>query len=236
MSTPKTAYGYSPSTGWETEQRRVLQKTYGLLALTLLPTVAGAYLGMSNLELFMPLFKAGSLIAGLVLFAISWFLISLVDRNSDSKAGIGFLALFTGFSGFIIAPLLASVLHTPNGAHMVGMAAGSTAAIFATMALLANFVKADAQKWIGFILVGFWVVLAVKIIGAFFPENSALMQAGCAMAIILFSAWIFFDIKNVLTGAQGNYIRATLSLYLNIFNVFINILQLITSFGGGSRR
>ncbi len=236
MSTPKTMYGYSPATSLETEQRRVMQKTYGLLALTLLPTVAGAYLGINNLALFAPLFQAGSLVASLVLFGISWFLISLVNRNSDSKAGIGFLALLTGFMGFIIAPLLASALNMPNGAHMVAMAAGSTAAIFATMALLANFVKADAQKWVGFLMVGFWVVLAVKVTGIFFPENSALMQAGCAMAIILFSVWILFDIKNVLSGAQGNYIRATLSLYLNVFNIFINILQLFTSFGGGSRR
>lgn len=235
MSTPRT-YGYSPAHGWETDQSKVLRNTYLLLALTMIPTVLGAYLGKLMLPVFLPILKSSPTITALVLFGISWFLISLTDRFSDSGMGIPLLGLFTAFSGFSVSPILSMLMSSYHGTYLVMLAAGITGGIFLTMAILANFIKADAQKWFGFLMIGFWVVLAVKLISLFFVNSTPLMQAGCAMSIILFSAWIFFDIRNIIQGAQGNYIRATLGIYLNLFNLFMNVLQLLMSFMGMGRK
>lgn len=238
MNAPRT-YGYTETRGWESDQARVLRNTYALLALSMLPTIAGAYAGVQLMPRFFAATGGTGMLTGilitLALFLVSGLLISLVQNNADSQAGIGYLALFTAFSGLMMSPLLFVVLKTAGGEKLIMLAAGTTAGIFATMALLANFVKVDHQKWVGFLSVGFWVVLLVQMIGSFGGHNVALIQAGCAMAVILFSVWIFFDIRNILVGAEGNYIRATLGIYISLYGVFVNILKLLLTFAGGSQ-
>jgi modulator of FtsH protease len=239
MSTPRTNYAYSIDTNhYETQhfdEQRVLRDTYTLLALSMVPTILGAHFGLKMVPSLHSLIGSG-MIASLILFLglilVNGFLISLIQRNSNSYIGIFYLALFTGFSGFMASPLIHSALNIPGGEKLVMLAAAISGGILAIMALLANFIKVEHQGFVGFLTIGIGVVFLTQLVGGLF--SNVLYQIGCALSVILFSGWILYDIRNVITGSQGNYIEAALSIYISIANIFMNILQLLMMFSGGS--
>ncbi|TSE19817.1 Modulator of FtsH protease YccA [Tepidimonas alkaliphilus] len=209
------------------ERHRVLRNTYALLALSLLPTVLGAWIGVAT-----GVAAALSGWVGLVVFLAGAFgFMFAIERYKHSGAGVALLLGFTFFMGLMLSRLLAAVLGLANGAQLVMTAFGGTAAVFLVMANLSTVIKRDLEglsKWLFF---GAIVLLVGGIINAF-VGSTAFMAALSVMAIGIFSAFLLVDLKRIVDGGETNYITATLALYLSLFNIFQSLLALLGIFGG----
>jgi modulator of FtsH protease len=220
---------YGTSLG-ATQQQRVLRNTYALLALSMLPTVLGAWLGVSTGFSFF----AGSPIIGLVVFmAVAFGFFFAIEKYKNSSVGVLLLLGFTFFMGLMLSRLLGFALGMEHGARAIGLAFGGTAAVFAAMATVAGSLKRDVSnmgKW----LLGGVVVMLVAGVANIWLQMPALMLAISAMAVVIFSAFIVYDLKRIIDGGETNYVTATLSIYLNVYNVFTSLLQIILSLTGNS--
>ncbi|WP_334134186.1 Bax inhibitor-1 family protein [Tepidimonas sp.] len=216
-----------PATVASTERQRVLRNTYWLLALSLVPTVLGAWIGVST-----GITAALSGGVGLLVFLGGAFgFMFAIERTKHSATGVAVLLAFTFFMGLMLSRLLAVVLGFANGAQLVMTAFGGTAAVFFVMANLAAVVKRDLDglaKWLFF---GAIVLLIGGLINVF-VGSTAFMAALSVMAIGIFSAFLLVDLKRIIDGGETNYISATLTLYLSLFNVFQSLLALLGLFGG----
>ncbi|MCX8099575.1 MAG: Bax inhibitor-1 family protein [Casimicrobiaceae bacterium] len=208
-------------------QNRVLRNTYLLLALSLVPTVAGAALGLA---LGFRGFGAWWLNL-LGLLALAFGFSYAIERTKNSGAGVAVLLAFTFVMGFWLSMLLGRIFELKNGATLVMYAFGGTAAIFAGMAAIASSIKRSLTGMGKFLWVGFLVILLAAI-GAIVFQLPALMLTVTILFIGLFSAWIVYDLNQIITGGETNYITATLSIYINLFNVFSNLLSLLGITGG----
>lgn len=208
-------------------RHRVLRNTYGLLALSMVPTVLGAWMGMAT-----GLTAALSGGLGLIVFLAGAFgFMFAIERFKHSGVGVALLLGFTFFMGLMLSRLLAVVLGMTNGAQLVMTAFGGTAAVFLVMANLSTVIKRDLDglaKWLFF---GAIVLLVGGIINVF-VGSSAFMAALSVMAIGIFSAFLLVDLKRIVDGGETNYITATLGLYLSLFNIFQSLLALLGLFGG----
>ncbi|MFN3302445.1 MAG: Bax inhibitor-1/YccA family protein [Roseateles sp.] len=222
----QTQYGYAHG-GLAADRQRVLRNTYWLLALSLVPTVLGAWIGVSTG--FMA--KMGFGISTLVFFIGAFGLMFVIEKTKNSSMGVVALLGFTFFMGLMLSRLVAQVLGYRNGASLVMTAFGGTAAIFFTMASLATVIKRDLTGMGKFLLVGA-VILLVAGIANIFLQSSALMLTILVLMLGVFSAFMLYDIKRVLDGGETNYISATLAIYLDIYNVFQSLLSLLGIFGG----
>lgn len=209
-------------------RNRVLRNTYLLLALSMIPTVLGAYVGLrtgiaANL----------SGVTGLVVFmVVAYALMFAIEKTKNSATGVVLLLVFTGFMGFMLSRLIGWVLGLGNGTQLVMTAFAGTAAVFATMATIATTTKRDfsgAGRWL---LVGGIVLLVSGVLNILVFQSPALSAALSTVAIALFSFWLMYDIKRIVDGGETNYISATLSLYLSLYNIFQNLLYLLGIFGG----
>lgn len=204
------------------EQRnRVLRNTYWLLTLTLLPTVAGAWLGMAtgitrNLGGFTGLIV---FLGGMMAFQFA------IYRLRNSAAGVAVLMAFTFFMGVMLSRLLGVVLGMNNGTTIVMSAFVSTAGVFAVMATLASVIKRDLSGMGRWLFAGMIAVLLAGVVGMFMG-SSALMLAVTVLSTVIFSLYMLYDLKNIIDGGETNYIMATTSLYVSIFAVFQNLLAL----------
>ncbi|MDF1483852.1 Bax inhibitor-1/YccA family protein [Ramlibacter sp. H39-3-26] len=222
LETPSYGYGLS------LEQRnKVLRNTYWLLALSLLPTVLGAWLGVAT---GITRSLTGGL--GLIVFMGGAFgFMFAIEKTKRSAAGVPVLLGFTFFMGLMLSRLIAMVLGFSNGPALVMTAFGGTAGVFLAMASLASVVKRDLSGLGKFLFVGVIVLLVGSVINIF-VGSSAAMLAISVVAIGIFSAFMLYDIKRILDGGETNYISATLALYLDAFNVFQSLLSLLGIFGG----
>jgi modulator of FtsH protease len=210
---------------------RVLRNTYMLLALTMVPTVAGALLGVQLQFSFM----AGSPFIGFLLFmGISFAFFYGIEKNKNSGLGVALLLGFTFFMGLMLSRILQVTLGFSNGGSMIAMAAGGTGAIFATMATIASVSKRDFSSMGKFLFVGVIVVLLAGVANIFF-QIPALSLAISAAVVLIFSAYILYDINQIVRGGETNYVTATLAVYLDVYNVFVSLLNLIMAFTGGDR-
>lgn len=215
------------------ERNRVLRNTYTLLALSLVPTVAGAWAGLATGLGQWMLLNPGM---GMVLFLVGAFgLMFAVQRNRESGMGVAFLLGFTFFMGLMLSQMLSVVLGQANGVQLITMAFGGTAIIFAAMASLATVVKRDLSGLAKFLFVGV-VMLMMAGIANIWLRMPALMIMFSVVAVAIFSAFMLIDVKRVLDGGETNYISATLAIYLDLYNVFVNLLALLSIFGGGGSR
>ena len=207
---------------------RVLRNTYMLLALTMVPTVAGALLGVQ-----MPFsFLAGSpFIAFMLFLGISFAFFWGIERNKNSGLGVALLLGFTFFMGLMLSRILQVALGFSNGGSMIALAAGGTGAIFATMAGIASVSKRDFTNMGKFLTVGLVVVL-VAMVANIFLQMPVLHLVISAAVVLLFSGYILYDISNIVQGGETNYVTATLAVYLDVYNVFVSLLNLIMAFGG----
>ncbi|MBL8308954.1 MAG: Bax inhibitor-1 family protein [Burkholderiales bacterium] len=216
---------FSPARGDQalaSPQNRVLRNTYLLLALSLVPTVAGAALGvMMGFKGFGAWWLNFLILMGAVM-AFSYG----IERTKNSGAGVAMLLGFTFFMGFWLSVLLGRVLALRDGATLIAYAFGGTALIFAGMAAIASSIKTSLAGMSKFLWVGFCVILLAAI-GGIVLQMPALMIACTVLFIGLFSAWLVYDINQVITGGETNYISATLSIYINLFNIFSNLLSLL---------
>jgi modulator of FtsH protease len=207
---------------------RVLRNTYMLLALTMLPTVAGALLGVQLHFAFM----AGSPMMGFLLFmGIAMGFFWGIEKNKDSGVGVALLLGFTFFMGLMLSRSLQFALGFSNGGSMIALAAGGTGAIFATMSGIASVAKRDFSNMGKFLFVGMVVVLVAMVANIFF-QIPALSLAISAAIVLIFSAYILYDINQIVRGGETNYVTATLKVYLDVYNVFVSLLNLIMAFGG----
>jgi modulator of FtsH protease len=208
-------------------RQAVLRNTYLLLAVSMVPTVLGAWVGVST-GIFNMLGAGLSLI---IFLGGAFGFMFAIEKTKHSATGVYVLLGFTFFMGLMLSRLVGQVLGLRNGSSLVMTAFGGTAAIFAAMAMLASVVKRDLSGMGKFLTVGALVVF-VAMIANFFLQSSALMLALLVLCLGIFSAFLLYDIKRVMDGGETNYVSATLAIYLDLFNVFQSLLALLGIFGG----
>lgn len=209
-------------------QSRVLRNTYALLALSMVPTVIGALFGTT----FAAPLLMGSPILSLVIFLGGAFgLMFAVEKTKNSSMGVVFLLAFTLFMGAMLGPLLRVALGFSNGGTLIAMAAGGTGAIFLVLSGIASTTKRDFSNMGKFLMVGAILLLLASVANVFM-QIPALHLAVSAIAVLVFSGFILYDINRIVQGGETNYISATLSVYLSIYNVFVSLLQLLMAFSG----
>jgi modulator of FtsH protease len=217
-------YGYAVS---QDERNKVLRNTYWLLALSLLPTVAGAWLGVAT---GITAALSGGL--GLMVFLAGAFgFMFAIEKTKNSAAGVPVLLAFTFFMGLMLSRMIAMVLGFKNGTDLVMTAFGGTAGVFLAMASLATVIKRDLSAMGKWLFVGAIVLLVGGIINVFVGSTAGMMALSVA-AIGIFSAFMLYDLKRIMDGGETNYISATLALYLDLFNVFQSLLALLGIAGG----
>ena len=212
------------------QRNRVLRNTYWLLALSMVPTVAGAWIGVkTGFSLF-----AGNPFVGLIAFlAVAFGFFWGINRYRNSGVGVALLLGFTFFMGLMLSRLIGHVLGMSNGASLIMTAFGGTAAIFAVMATVATVSKRDFTGLGKWLFVGFLVIF-VAAIANIWLQMPALMLTISALAILIFSAFILVDLQRVVNGGETNYVTATLAVYISVYNVFSNLLALLGIFGGNN--
>jgi modulator of FtsH protease len=208
---------------------RVLRNTYFLLAISMLPTIGGAWLGVAT---GFSWFAANPVIGIMLFLAIAFGFMFAIEKTKHSAAGVAWLLAFTFFMGVMLSGLLGAVLRMADGVRLIALAFGGTAAVFATMATLASTVKRDLGGMGKFLTIGA-ILLIVGWIAFAFLQLPGMFIALALLGIVIFSAFMLYDLQRIMNGGETNYISATLALYLDIFNVFQNLLALL-GIGGGS--
>lgn len=213
----------------EVMRNRVLRNTYWLLALSLIPTVLGAFVGLNTgLNAVM----ASSPGLSVVVFLVGAFgLMFLIERNKNSSMGVALLLAFTFFMGIMLSRLIGHVLGFSNGSQLIMLAFGGTALVLGAMASVASTTKRDFSHWQKFLFVGV-VILIVASVANIFLQLPALVLTVSVLAIGIFSAFLLIDLQRVIRGGETNYISATLAIYLDLYNIFANLLMLLGIFGG----
>jgi modulator of FtsH protease len=211
----------------QAERQRVLRNTYWLLALSMLPTVLGAWVGVETG--FTRSFTGG---LGFVVFMGGAFgFMFAIEKTKNSAVGVPVLLAFTFFMGLMLSRLIAMVLGFRNGSELVMTAFGGTAGVFFTMAFLSSVIKRDLSGLGKWLFVGALTLLAAAVINVFVGSTPGMMMIS-VLAIGIFSAFMLYDLKRILDGGETNYISATLALYLDLFNVFQSLLALLGIMGG----
>jgi len=209
-------------------QNKVLRNTYMLLALTMIPTIVGAFVGLSVSFSFM---AQHPIMAPLMMFGIMMGLLYAVSALRNSIWGIAMLLGFTFVAGVFLGPILQHALHLRNGGQLVGMAAGGTGLIFFSLASIAMITKKDFSFMGKFLIIGVILLLIASLANIFFAIP-ALSLTISSIAVLIFSAFILYDISQIIHGGETNYVMATMGLYLDIYNIFVNLLRLLMAFAG----
>lgn len=225
----QTAYGFNGSVASVDDRNRVLRNTYWLLALSLIPTVIGAWAGM---QMGFAWFSKSPFIGFIVFMAVAFGFFFAIEKTKNSGLGVAFLLGFTFFMGLMLSRLIGGVLGSySNGSQLIMMAFGGTALVFFGMATLATTIKRDISglgKWLMVGVIG----LVIASVANIWLQLPALMLTVSVLAIVIFSAFMLYDIKRVVDGGEANYITATLAIYLDVYNVFVNLLSILGIFGG----
>ncbi len=196
----------------------LIRNTYTLLAMTLLFSAA-----MGGVSMSMDVGRGLALVTSLAAMGLVWF---VLPRTANSASGIGVVFAITGLLGFGLGPLLNTYLKLPNGTELVTTALGGTGVIFLGLSAYALATKRDFSFMGGFLFVGMLVVLGASLLNIFLamPVMSLVIPAAI---IMLMSGFILFDTGRLVNGGETNYVLATVSLYLSIFNIFVSLLQLL---------
>jgi modulator of FtsH protease len=211
----------------QSDRQRVLRNTYWLLAISMIPTVLGAWTGVAT---GITASLTGGL--GLVVFMVGAFgFIFAIEKTKNSAAGVPVLLGFTFFMGLMLSRLIAMVLGYRNGTSLVMTAFGGTAGVFFVMASLATVIKRDLSGMGKFLFVGVLALVIGGIINVFVGSTTGMLVISVA-AIGIFSAYMLYDLKRILDGGETNYISATLALYLDVINVFQSLLAILGIVGG----
>lgn len=212
-------------------QNRVLRNTYFLLAATMVPTVLGAWVGMS---VGFSLFADSPLISMLLFLGIAFAFFWGIERTKHSVTGVYLLLGFTFFMGLMLSRLVGFALGMGNGAQLIGVAAGGTGIIFFGMASLSSVIKKDLSNMSKFLFIGVLLLIAASVANIWL-QMPALMLTISLLAVVIFSVFLLVDLQRIVNGGETNYISATLSVYLSIYNIFSNLLVILMSLFGGSK-
>mgnify|MGYP001025475498 FL=1 len=211
------------------DRNSVLRNTYWLLAISLLPVVAGAWLGM-QLN-FVSFFKAAPIMTPLLMFGAMFGMLFVVSALRNSAWGVAAMLGFTFISGVFLTPILSVAGGLKNGGQLVALAGGMTAAIFFAMATIATVTKRDFSFMGKFLFIGLVLVIVASLANLFF-QVPALSLPISAIAVLLFSAYLLFDVSRIVNGGETNYVMATLSIFLSLYNLFSSLLHLLMAFSG----
>ena len=211
------------------DRHRVLRNTYWLLAISLLPVVGGAWLGMQFN--FVALFKSAPIMTPLLMFGAMMGMLFAVTALRNSAWGVAALLGFTFVSGVFLTPILSVAGGLKNGGQLVALAGGMTAAIFFAMATIATVTKRDFGFLGKFLFVGL-VLLVVASLANLFFQVPAVSLTISAIAVLLFSAYLLYDVSNIVNGGETNYVTATLNIFLNLYNIFVSLLNLLMAISG----
>ncbi len=210
------------------ERNKVLRNTYMMLALSMIPTVIGAFVGMSINFSFL---AASPIMGALLMFGAMMGLMFAVSALRNSVWGVAALLGFTFVAGVFLGPILQVALNLRNGAELIGMAAGGTGIIFFSLATIATVTKKDFSFMGKFLFIGLIMLIVASLANLFF-QVPALSLTISAIAVMIFSAYILFDVSRIVNGGETNYVMATLGLFLSIYNLFTSLLHLLMAFGG----
>lgn len=222
-----SSFGYGQS--GVMSRNKVLRNTYMLLALSMIPTVVGAWVGVATGLSTAMLASPGITMIVFLLGAFGFMF--AIEKNKESGVGVGLLLAFTFFMGVMLSRLIGHILGMSNGVFLISTAFGGTAAIFFAMAALGTVIKRDLSGLGKFLTIGAVVLFFASILLFFFQAPAAFV-ALAVMAIIIFSLFMLYDVNRVVQGGETNYISAALQLYLDIYNVFQMLLSLLGIFGG----
>jgi FtsH-binding integral membrane protein len=211
------------------DSSRVLRNTYWLLALSLLPTVAGAVAGM-QLN-FIALFKAAPIMTPLLMFGAMLGSLWVVTLLRNSAWGVPALFGFTFIAGLMLTPILTVAAGFRNGGELVALSGGLTAAVFFALAAYATVTKRDFSFLGRFLFVGLILLIVASVANLFF-QVPAMALTISAIAVMIFSLYLLYDLSNIVRGGETNYVMATLNLFLDLFNIFISLLNLLLAFTG----
>jgi modulator of FtsH protease len=204
-------------------QQKVLRNTYLLLALTLIPTGIGALIGMN---LNFGILRANPIVGSLAILAIVYGMFFAIEKNRDSGLGVALLLALTLFLGIILGPLLQVALGLRNGGELVAMAAGGTAVVFFTMAGIGSSTKRNFSFLSSFLLIG-CIVVMLAVVANIFISSPVLHLTICSVFVLLCSMIILYQVNQIVLGGETNYVSATLTLYMSIYNLFSSLLQLL---------
>jgi len=212
-------------------RQQVLRNTYLLLALSLIPTAIGALLGISLSFAFL---AASPIMGSILLIGGMYFMMFMIERNKYSFAGVVWMMAFTFLMGLLLGPLLQFALRVPNGSSLILLAALLTASVFFVMSAIAFTIKKEMPFLGNFLTIGA-VVLFVGVIANIFLRMPGFYLMICGGFVIFSSLLILWQVNQVVRGGETNYISATLTLYISIYNLFTSLLQIILAFSGNSR-
>ncbi|WP_050460714.1 Bax inhibitor-1/YccA family protein [Herbaspirillum autotrophicum] len=209
-------------------RNRVLRNTYWLLALSMIPTVLGAWLGV---QMHFSLFAGSPMISFVLFMAIAFGFFFAIEKTKNSALGVPILLGFTFFMGLMLSRLIEYTLGFSNGGTLIMTAFGGTALIFGVMATVATVSKRDFSGMSKWLFAGLLVIIVASLANIFL-KLPALQLTISVVAIAIFSAYILFDVQQVINGGETNYISATLRIYLDVYNIFVNLLSILGIFGG----
>ena len=207
--------------------QRVLRNTYLLLALTMVPTVIGAFVGMATGGIIL----ANPIISTLVMLAAVIGLQFGIAANRNSGVGVALLLLMTGLLGWWLGPILNFALAMRNGMQLVGYAAVGTGVIFFAMGAIATTTKRDFSFMGKFLFVGM-IALLIAMLANMFLQIPALALTISTLVIVVFSLFLLYDLNRIIRGGETNYVMATTGVYMSLFNIFANLLSLLMSLAG----
>lgn len=226
MQTSQTAQRIGAQ-GIALEQQRVLRNTYLLLALTMVPTVAGAMIGINTASIIIqnPILSFVLMLSGVIglQFAIA--------ANRNNGWGVVLLLGMTFLLGWFLGPLLSVALALKNGPQLVGLAAGGTGIVLFVMGAIATTTRRDFSFMGKFLFVGM-IVLLLAMIANMFLQIPALALTISALVVVVFSLFLLHDLSRIVNGGETNYIMATTGVYMSLFNIFANLLQLLMALTG----
>ncbi|MCX7186212.1 MAG: Bax inhibitor-1/YccA family protein [Methylophilaceae bacterium] len=202
---------------------KVLRNTYALLGLSLIPTVLGAFIAINMSFSFA---QQHPFIFAIGAMAVLFGMFSAIEANRNSSVGVFLLLALTFLLGLMLGPILQHALHLRNGGQIVGLAAGGTGIILLTLASIATTTKRDFSFMGKFLMVGI-ILMIVASLANIFLQIPAMTLAMSAIGVLLFSGFILYDVSRIVNGGETNYVMATLSLYMSIYNLFTSLLQLL---------
>jgi modulator of FtsH protease len=209
------------------ESQKVLRNTYLLLALTMVPTVIGAWIGMRTAGIITgsPILSMIIVLAGVIglQFAIA--------KNRNSGLGVALLLLMTGILGWWLGPILNVALSMSNGMQLVAYAAIGTGVIFVAMGAIAQSLKRDIGFMGKFLFVGM-IALLLAIFANMWLQIPALALTISTLVIVVFSLFLVYDLQRIIRGGETNYLMATTGVYMSLFNIFANLLYLLMALTG----
>ena len=209
------------------EPQKVLRNTYLLLALTMVPTVIGAAIGIQ----VAPVLMASPIVTMVLMLVGVIGLQFAIARYRNSGLGVALLLLMTGLLGVFIGPLLNAALSMRNGVQLVGYAAVGTGVIFLAMGAVAQTLKRDLAFMGKFLFVGM-IALLIAIFANMFLQIPALALTISTLVIVVFSLYLVYDLQRIIRGGETNYVMATTGVYLSLLNIFSSLLHLLMALGG----